>query len=168
MIPDLPGVTLLDPEPGPAPEPGADPPAAESAAGNPRIVVIAGEAAMVRRAAAVIAAGRPLWRVDLGAVISNYIGETEKHLDRLFAAAASAGAVLFFDEADALFGKRTRVGDAHDRHANIEVAHLLRRLEAHPMPAILAAKRARDIDPALLRRASRVVTLARTRPSPRP
>lgn len=70
------------------------------------------------------AAGKALWRVDLAQVVSKYIGETEKNLAQLFARAEHANAILYFDEADALFGKRTGVKDAHDRYANIEVSHL--------------------------------------------
>ena len=168
MIPDLPGVTLLVPESAPAPELAADAPGAEAAAPGARPVVLTGEAAAVRRAAAAIAAGRPLWRVDLRAVASKYIGETEKNLERVFAAAASAGAVLFFDEAEALLGKRTPVRDAHDRHANVEVAYLLQRLEAHHLPAIFATKRGDSLDPGLVRRVGRVVEIGTPRPSPRP
>ena len=66
-----------------------------------------------------------LYRIDLSQVVSKYIGETEKNLDRIFQAAESANAILFFDEADALFGKRSEVKDAHDRYANIEIGYLL-------------------------------------------
>ena len=72
-----------------------------------------------------------LYRVDLSQVVSKYIGETEKNLRRIFDAAESGGVVLLFDEADALFGKRSEVKDAHDRYANIEVAYLLQKLEEH-------------------------------------
>ena len=70
------------------------------------------------------AAGKSLWRVDLSQVVSKYIGETEKNLAQLFARAEQANAILYFEEADALFGKRTDVKDAHDRYANIEVSYL--------------------------------------------
>jgi SpoVK/Ycf46/Vps4 family AAA+-type ATPase len=79
-----------------------------------------------------------LYRVDLGAVVSKYIGDTEKNLDRVFADASRGGAALFFDEADALFGKRTEVKDAHDRYANLETAALLDRMERFQGLAILA------------------------------
>ena len=75
-----------------------------------------------------------LYRIDLSAVVSKYIGETEKNLRRLFDAAEDGGAILFFDEADALFGKRSEVKDSHDRYANIEVNYLLQRMEALPRP----------------------------------
>ena len=74
--------------------------------------------------------GLDLFRIDLATVVSKYIGETEKNLDRIFGAAEGSNAILFFDEADALFGKRSEVRDAHDRYANIEVAYLLQRMEA--------------------------------------
>lgn len=104
--------------------------------------------------AAVLAreAGLDLWRIDLSSVVSKYIGETEKHLDRVFALARDGNAILFFDEADALFGKRSEVKDAHDRYANIEVAFLLQRLEAFDGVVILASNLARNIDPAFSRR----------------
>lgn len=73
----------------------------------------------------------PLFRVDVAAIVSKYIGETEKNLERLFAAAEHSGAILFFDEADALFGKRTEVKDAHDRYANIEINFLLQKIEGY-------------------------------------
>jgi SpoVK/Ycf46/Vps4 family AAA+-type ATPase len=72
-----------------------------------------------------------LYRIDLSAVVSKYIGETEKNLRRIFDAAETGGAILLFDEADALFGKRTEVKDSHDRHANVEVSYLLQRMEAY-------------------------------------
>lgn len=75
-------------------------------------------------------AGRELMRVDLRAVVSPYIGETEKNLERIFRAANSSGAILFFEEADALFGKRSEVKDSHDRYANLELDELLRRLNS--------------------------------------
>jgi hypothetical protein len=95
--------------------------------------------------------GKDLYRVDLGAVVSKYIGETEKNLKRVFAAAEKNGAVLFFDEADALFGKRTEVKDSHDRYANIEINYLLQRIEKYGGVAILAAGNRTKIDNALSR-----------------
>jgi AAA+ superfamily predicted ATPase len=97
-------------------------------------------------------AGLDLWRIDLSAVVSKYIGETEKHLERIFTQARDGNAILFFDEADAIFGKRSEVKDAHDRYANIEVAYLLQRLESFPGIVILATNLARNIDPAFARR----------------
>src|SRR6185436_10184559 len=93
-----------------------------------------------------------LYRIDLSAVISKYIGETEKNLRRLFDAAENGGAILFFDEADALFGKRSEVSDSHDRYANIEINYLLQRMEAYRGLAILATNMKSALDPAFLRR----------------
>ncbi|MGZ4507152.1 MAG: ATP-binding protein [Blastococcus sp.] len=101
--------------------------------------------------------GLELYRVDLAGVVSKYIGETEKNLARVFAAAAATDAVLFFDEADALFGKRTEVRDAHDRYANVEVAYLLQRIEQHDGVVVLATNLRKNIDDAFLRRLQFVV-----------
>ncbi len=101
--------------------------------------------------------GRELVRVDLSQVVSKYIGETEKHLARLFDGAEATGSVLFFDEADALFGKRTVVRDSHDRYANIEVSYLLQRLESFSGLALLASNARAALDTAFLRRLTAVV-----------
>ena len=93
-----------------------------------------------------------LYRIDLAGVVNKYIGETEKNLRRIFAAAEESGAILFFDEADALFGKRTDVRDSHDRYANIEIDYLLQRMEAYTGLAILATNRKTALDRAFLRR----------------
>jgi hypothetical protein len=93
-----------------------------------------------------------LHRIDLSGVVSKYIGETEKNLRRVFDAAETSGAVLFFDEADALFGKRSEVRDSHDRYANIEVSYLLQRMEAYSGLAILATNLKSHLDAAFLRR----------------
>ncbi|MEG4230787.1 ATP-binding protein [Microcoleus sp. Pol11C3] len=93
-----------------------------------------------------------LYRIDLSAVVSKYIGETEKNLRRLFDAAEDGGAILFFDEADALFGKRSEVKDSHDRYANIEINYLLQRLEAYRGLAILATNIKSAMDAAFVRR----------------
>jgi hypothetical protein len=93
-----------------------------------------------------------LYRIDLSAVVSKYIGETEKNLRRLFDAAEDGGAILFFDEADALFGKRSEVKDSHDRYANIEINYLLQRMEAYRGLAILATNMKSALDPAFTRR----------------
>ena len=98
-----------------------------------------------------------LYRIDLSAVVSKYIGETEKNLRRLFDAAEDGGAILFFDEADALFGKRTEVKDSHDRYANIEINYLLQRMEAYRGLAILATNMKGALDRAFLRRLRFVV-----------
>jgi hypothetical protein len=101
--------------------------------------------------------GLDLYRVDLAMLVSKYIGETEKNLKRLFDAAESSGAVLLFDEADALFGKRSEVKDSHDRYANIEVAYLLQRVEAYRGLAILTTNMKSALDHAFLRRIRFVV-----------
>lgn len=93
-----------------------------------------------------------LYRIDLSAVVSKYIGETEKNLRRLFDAAEEGGAILFFDEADALFGKRSEVKDSHDRYANIEVNYLLQRMEAYRGLAIMATNVRKALDTAFIRR----------------
>lgn len=93
-----------------------------------------------------------LYKIDLSSVISKYIGETEKNLKRVFDAAEAGGAVLFFDEADALFGKRSEVKDSHDRYANIEVSFLLQRMESYKGLSILATNMKSHIDIAFLRR----------------
>jgi hypothetical protein len=98
-----------------------------------------------------------LYRIDLSAVVSKYIGETEKNLRKLFDAAEQGGAVLLFDEADALFGKRSEVKDSHDRYANIEVNYLLQRLECFSGLAILATNLKAALDSAFLRRIRFVV-----------
>jgi len=93
-----------------------------------------------------------LYRVDLAQVVNKYIGETEKRLARLFDNAQRSNVMVFFDEADALFGQRTKVKDAHDRYANIEVDYLLQRIEAFDGVAVLATNRKGDLDPGFLRR----------------
>jgi AAA+ superfamily predicted ATPase len=93
-----------------------------------------------------------LYRVDLSQVVNKYIGETEKNLRRVFDAAEESGSVLLFDEADALFGKRSEVKDSHDRYANIEVSYLLQRMEAYRGLAILTSNMKHALDPAFLRR----------------
>ena len=98
------------------------------------------------------ALGLDLYKIDLSTVVSKYIGETEKNLSAIFSAAAAGDVVLFFDEADALFGKRSEVSDAHDRYANIEVAYLLQRMEGYDGLVVLATNLQRNLDPAFLRR----------------
>jgi len=93
-----------------------------------------------------------LYRIDLAGVVSKYIGETEKNLRNVFDAAEQSGAILFFDEADALFGKRSEVKDSHDRYANIEVNYLLQRMEDYRGLAILCTNRRAALDRAFLRR----------------
>lgn len=96
--------------------------------------------------------GLDLYKVDLASVVSKYVGETEKNLGRIFDEAANSDAILFFDEADALFGKRTDVTDSHDRYANIEVNYLLQRVEEHDGTVVLTTNLERNIDDAFLRR----------------
>jgi ATPase family protein associated with various cellular activities (AAA) len=103
------------------------------------------------------ALGLPMYRIDLSQVVNKYIGETEKNLKRIFDAAELADCILFFDEADALFGKRTEVKDAHDRFANIEISYLLERMERFKGLAILATNRKKDLDEAFMRRLRYVV-----------
>ncbi len=99
-----------------------------------------------------------LYRIDLSAVVSKYIGETEKNLRRLFDAAEEGAALLFFDEADALFGKRSEVKDSHDRYANIEINYLLQRMESYRGLAVLATNMRGALDQAFLRRLRFIVT----------
>src|SRR5436305_10732464 len=98
-----------------------------------------------------------LYRIDLATVVSKYIGETEKNLSRIFREAQRSGAILLFDEADALFGKRSEVKDAHDRYANIEVAYLLQKMEEFAGIAILATNLNKNIDQAFVRRMHHIV-----------
>jgi SpoVK/Ycf46/Vps4 family AAA+-type ATPase len=123
-------------------------------------VLFAGESGTGKTMAAQVLAGElglDIFRVDLATVVSKYIGETEKNLEKIFGAADGSNAILFFDEADALFGKRSEVGDSHDRYANIEVAYLLQRMEAYPGAVILATNFKRNIDDAFIRRLDFVV-----------
>lgn len=96
--------------------------------------------------------GLELYKVDLSTLVSKYIGETEKNLDKIFIAAGEANAILFFDEADAIFGKRSEVKDAHDRYANIEVGYLLQKMEEYDGVVILATNLRKNIDDAFIRR----------------
>jgi hypothetical protein len=102
--------------------------------------------------------GLDLYAIDLSQVVNKYIGETEKNLARVFDAAESSNAVLFFDEADALFGARSEVHDAHDRYANIEVSYLLQRMEEYSGLAVLASNLQRNMDEAFLRRLRFVIS----------
>lgn len=106
--------------------------------------------------------GRPLFRVDLSRIVSKYIGETSQNLARLLDAARDIDAVVFFDEADALFGRRTEVQDAHDRYANTETDYLLQALDSWPGVSLLASNKRGNIDPAFVRRMR--VILEFTRP----
>jgi hypothetical protein len=99
----------------------------------------------------------PMYRIDLSQVVNKYIGETEKNLRRIFDAAEKSDCLMFFDEADALFGKRTEVRDAHDRFANIEISYLLERMERFKGLAVLASNRRKDLDEAFTRRLRYIV-----------
>ncbi|MCA9930650.1 MAG: ATP-binding protein, partial [Anaerolineales bacterium] len=96
--------------------------------------------------------GLDLYKIDLSTMISKYIGETEKNLERIFTEAESSNAILFFDEADAIFGKRSEVKDAHDRYANIEISYLLQRMESYDGVTILATNLKANLDDAFTRR----------------
>lgn len=100
---------------------------------------------------------RDVFRIDLSMVVSKFIGETEKNLSQLFERAKNKDWILFFDEADALFGKRTSVRDAHDKYANQEVAYLLQRIENHNGLVILASNFKSNIDEAFIRRFQSVI-----------
>ncbi len=123
-------------------------------------VLFAGPPGTGKTMAAEVLAARlqvPMYRIDLSQVVDKYIGETEKNLKRLFDLADVADTLLFFDEADALFGKRTEVRDSHDRYANLEVSYLLERMERFRGMAILATNRRKELDEAFLRRLRYVV-----------
>jgi hypothetical protein len=107
--------------------------------------------------------GKNLYRIDLHAVVSDYIGETEKNLRRVFDATKSSRGVLFFDEADALFGRRTDVKDSHDRYANIEINYLLRKSEKYPGLTIVAISNRTRINKTLLRRFHFIIPIPRRR-----
>lgn len=101
---------------------------------------------------------RDVYRIDLSSVVSKYIGETEKNLEKIFTTLESYKAILFFDEADALFGKRTSIQNAHDRYANQEVSYLLQRIEEYPGLVILASNLKNNMDEAFLRRFQSVIS----------
>ena len=134
--------------------------AAQSNRGLGLATLFAGESGTGKTLAAEVLAQSmhlDLYRIDLSAIVSKYIGETEKNLRKVFDAAEDCGAILLFDEADALFGKRTEVKDSHDRYANIEVSYLLQRMEAYHGLAILTTNLKSSLDPAFLRRLRFVV-----------
>jgi SpoVK/Ycf46/Vps4 family AAA+-type ATPase len=93
-----------------------------------------------------------LYKIDLSTIVSKYIGETEKNLNRIFKEGQASNAILFFDEADAIFGKRSEVKDAHDRYANIEIAYLLQKMEEYDGMVVLATNFRKNIDDAFSRR----------------
>ncbi len=122
--------------------------------------LFAGESGTGKTMSADIMAGElglDLYKVDLSTVVSKYIGETEKNLDRIFTEAATSNAILFFDEADAIFGKRSEVKDSHDRYANIEISYLLQRMEMYDGVVILATNLRANLDDAFTRRLHFVV-----------
>jgi hypothetical protein len=126
-------------------------------------VLFAGESGTGKTMAAQVLGaelGLEMFRVDLAGTVSKYIGETEKNLERIFTAADGSNAILFFDEADALFGKRSEVSSSHDRYANLEVAYLLQRMEAYPGAVILATNFRRNLDDAFIRRLDFVIDFA--------
>ena len=115
---------------------------------------------MLAAEAIAVQSGKDLMRIDLSAVVSKFIGETEKNLNRVFDSALKADAILFFDEADALFGKRTEVKDSHDRYANVEVSYLKKRIESHHGLTIFAVEDKRSIDVEFQQRVSNVIDLS--------
>ena len=124
-------------------------------AGRGMKVLFSGEKGTGKTKAAEVIADQlalDLYRIDLSPVVSKYIGETEKNLRKIFDRLGNSGAVLFFDEADALFGKRSEVKDSHDRYGNIETSYLLELLERYEGIVILATNRKKDIDEAFVRR----------------
>jgi SpoVK/Ycf46/Vps4 family AAA+-type ATPase len=124
-------------------------------------VLFCGESGTGKTLAAEVLArelGLDLYRIDLSSVVSKYIGETEKNLKRVFDAAEDSGSILLFDEADALFGKRSEVKDSHDRYANIEVSYLLQRMEAYRGLAVLTTNMKTALDRAFQRRLRFIVT----------
>ncbi len=123
--------------------------------GNGLNILFSGSSGTGKTMAAEIIAGEAkldLYKIDLSCVVSKYIGETEKNLSKIFKEAETSNAILFFDEADALFGKRSEVRDSHDRYANIEINYLLQKMEEHEGTVILASNFKKNIDDAFLRR----------------
>ena len=134
--------------------------ASEVRAGTRGVVLLAGAAGAPAATAADTLAAElrtTVFHIDLASVVSKYIGEAEKNLDVVFADAERAGAVLLIDEADALFGKRTSVKDAHDRYANVDMSALLAGIEEYQGVALLATNLGTNIDPAFTRRLRRVI-----------
>ncbi len=131
-----------------------------SSRGRGITALFAGESGTGKTMAAEVVGGElglDLYAIDLATVVDKYVGETEKNLDQIFAEADQIHGVLFFDEADALFGKRSEVRDAHDRYANVETAYLLQRMESFDGIAILATNLRANIDEAFARRLDAVV-----------
>lgn len=133
-----------------------------------QIVLFTGPAGFEKRvAASTIAAekGVEVYRIDSARVVSKYIGETEKNLAEILERAEELGAILLFEKADALFGKRTGVKDADDRYANLEVGYLLQRMESYPGIILLATSLASSVNPAVQRRARQLVEFSASRES---
>ena len=134
--------------------------AERSVRGRGSSVLFAGPSGTGKTMAAEVIAndlGLDLYCIDLAGVVSKYIGETEKNLDRIFSAAECANAILFFDEADALFGKRSEVKDSHDRYANLEISYLLQKMERYEGITILATNLRQSLDEAFMRRLAFIV-----------
>ena len=134
------------------------------------VALFAGPSGTGKTLAAEVIAGElgvDVYAIDLANLVSKYIGETEKNLGRVFDAAEASNVALFFDEADALLGKRSAVSDAHDRYANIEVAYLLQRLERYDGLAIMATNLVNNLDPAFVRRLHVVVEFTMPGPAER-
>lgn len=132
---------------------------ASESTNNNGLIFFSGQSGTGKTLAAEVLAnelGRELLRIDLAAVVSKYIGETEKNLDAVFAAAGQSGAILLLDEADALFGRRSEVKDSHDRYANIEISYLLQRIEAYSGIVIIATEK-RDVDDAAIRKQAKYI-----------
>lgn len=108
--------------------------------------------------------GMAVWRIDLGGVVSARVDETERNLAAVFDDVRASGALLFFDEGDALIGTRSSVRDAHDRYANQEIAYLLQRLETFAGLAVLTSTAVRDVAPDIVRRCAAIVGIPRMRP----
>jgi hypothetical protein len=132
--------------------------------GNGLNVLFAGPSGTGKTMAAEIIAGDAgldMFKIDLASVVSKYIGETEENLKQIFDEAEHTDAILFFDEADALFGERSEISDSHDRYANVEVSYLLQRMEEHDGTVILASNFKENIDDAFLRRINTTVDFPR-------
>ena len=128
--------------------PGSQSLAPSSKPGSPGLVLLYGAARENKIAAAALIGDhlkQDVYRIDLSAIVSKYIGETEKNLENIFSQAADKNWILFFDEADALFGKRTEIKDSHDRYLNIEVSYLLQRIEQYPNLVLLATNNKRQV-----------------------
>lgn len=136
----------------------------------PRILVVGGHpgaSAYGVVCALAVDARREIHRVDLGALVSRHAGETERNLDRLFRKAKANESILFFEEADAIFQRRTDVRDAHDRYANFEVSYLLAKLDRFPGTVVLASNRPSNLDDAVFRRCQQVISIESPPPAKR-